>query len=1047
MDARELLDSLDVGVAAIAPDWTIVEWSFSAARITGLPADRVLGQSFWVAFPIAKGEHVERFFHDVLQDGVARSFVSPGRAPELAGKVFETRASRGPRSHLILEFREVRSEVSPESQAAQLLTAFETERRLYRQLFESLLIPALMLTLDGQILEVNREGSALLGLPDPRAARGQALSVWLPPVQHQALAGALRDAIRTPQRLALAIDFAGEPAREVVAMLTRVDPDQADKVLFLALDVSREALPQQLLLQQRLPRHVEREEQHFVGLVRVHASEHGHHLARRLAGEVDGEGQPLRRPNGVPQRTGERLVLHRGQPDAQGLPARRARVGKPEQGAAFTVDLQNLAIEGEHEGRDGQGLEQLAVQPPLGFECRQELGRLGLGRHLRANLAELQDQVAARAAAGAGLEYLPGQLGRAAGRDEAARDAVLQNVVKEALHVLALGDRKRDPEALAEDAVGGQPGDAGGGEAPLHDRPVGGDRRPADVKAIEQLSGVHTAVLLMPVTQNPVGPNRGRNGAGNNAWLVRSLYHHGCVGVPKSRGKSPVAWSPPQPGSDRSHQSLGHRGASYPRTPVAHAVLVRCLLYFPLGLLQLGVVDLVSHVPSGGRLGRVGAAAQQEPGEEEQEDAEDDQWNGHLFTAVRLCVRSRSLHIQVSHELRVLFDEPAARLDFVAHERLEQLRGLERVLHGHLQERALVGVHRRVAQLVGVHLAQALVALDDDIGGRLGAVGEALDVAVPLLFGVGVVDFLALGYAVQRRLRDVDVAGVDQLLHFLIEEGEEQRPDVRAVHVGVGHDDDLVIPRVLDLEVLAHAGADGGDHGPDLLVGEDLVDPGFLYVEDLAAQWQDGLELAHARHLGRSTRRIALDQEHLAQIRVVEGAVGELAGQQTPVQPALLAHQLARLAGRLASPRRADRLRDDRAGHTRVLVEELAERIVHHALDDALDLGVAQLGLGLPLELGGFHLHVQHAVQPLTHVVAREGALLFLEEAVLFRPLVDGAGEGRLEAREVRPAFVRVDVVDERERVLAVLVVVLDRALDLYALAGGLEHDRLRVQP
>src|SRR5207245_8958919 len=125
----------------------------------------------------------------------------------------------------------------PDSQTSHRLPAYDTARRLYRQLFESLPIPALMLTLDGQILEVNREGSALLGLPDPRAARGLALNVWLPPVQHQALAGALRDAIRTPQRLALAIDFAGEPAREVVAMLTRVDPDQADNVLFLALDV------------------------------------------------------------------------------------------------------------------------------------------------------------------------------------------------------------------------------------------------------------------------------------------------------------------------------------------------------------------------------------------------------------------------------------------------------------------------------------------------------------------------------------------------------------------------------------------------------------------------------------------------------------------------------------------------------------------------------------------------------------------------------------------------------------------------------------------
>ncbi len=248
MDARVLLDGLDAGVAAIAPDWTIAEWSFAAARLTGLPADRVLGQNFWVASPTTRGAHVERLLNDVLADGVARSFVSPGRAPELAGKVFETRVSRGPRSHLILEFREVRSEVSPESRAAQILTALETERRLYRQLFESLPIPALMLTLDGQILEANREGGALLGLTDPRMSRGQALSLWLPAAQRPALVGALRDAVRTPQRLALSIDFAGEPARDVAAMLTRVDPDQADKVLFLALDVSRETLLQQKLL-------------------------------------------------------------------------------------------------------------------------------------------------------------------------------------------------------------------------------------------------------------------------------------------------------------------------------------------------------------------------------------------------------------------------------------------------------------------------------------------------------------------------------------------------------------------------------------------------------------------------------------------------------------------------------------------------------------------------------------------------------------------------------------------------------------------------------
>ena len=36
--SKALLDSLDAGVAAVAPDWTIVEWSSGAAEITGLPA-------------------------------------------------------------------------------------------------------------------------------------------------------------------------------------------------------------------------------------------------------------------------------------------------------------------------------------------------------------------------------------------------------------------------------------------------------------------------------------------------------------------------------------------------------------------------------------------------------------------------------------------------------------------------------------------------------------------------------------------------------------------------------------------------------------------------------------------------------------------------------------------------------------------------------------------------------------------------------------------------------------------------------------------------
>ena len=60
--------------------------------------------------------------------------------------------------------------------------------------------------------------------------------------------------------------------------------------------------------------------------------------------------------------------------------------------------------------------------------------------------------------------------------------------------------------------------------------------------------------------------------------------------------------------------------------------------------------------------------------------------------------------------------------------------------------------------------------------------------------------FLALLGLVQRRLRDVDVAALDQFGHLPVEECEQQRADVRAVDVRVGHDDDAVVAQLVGVE-------------------------------------------------------------------------------------------------------------------------------------------------------------------------------------------------------------------------------------------------------
>ncbi len=54
----------------------------------------------------------------------------------------------------------------------------------------------------------------------------------------------------------------------------------------------------------------------------------------------------------------------------------------------------------------------------------------------------------------------------------------------------------------------------------------------------------------------------------------------------------------------------------------------------------------------------------------------------------------------------------------------------------------------------------------------------------------------ALRQPVQRRLRQIDMPVPHQFRQFAVEERHQQRGDVRAVHVGVGHDDDAAVAQL-----------------------------------------------------------------------------------------------------------------------------------------------------------------------------------------------------------------------------------------------------------
>src|SRR6185436_14061005 len=125
----------------------------------------------------------------------------------------------------------------------------------------------------------------------------------------------------------------------------------------------------------------------------------------------------------------------------------------------------------------------------------------------------------------------------------------------------------------------------------------------------------------------------------------------------------------------------------------------------------------------------------------------------------------------------------------------------------------------------------------------------------------------------------------------------------------------------------------------------------------------------------------------------------------------LAAREVARLPGGVTRAGGVDRLADRLPRLGGILLEELGEPLVDRRLDEALDGRVAELGLRLTLELRVRDLHRDDRGEALAHVLALEVRVLLLELADLTRVRVDGAGQRRAEAGQVRAALVRVDVV------------------------------------
>ena len=283
------------------------------------------------------------------------------------------------------------------------------------------------------------------------------------------------------------------------------------------------------------------------------------------------------------------------------------------------------------------------------------------------------------------------------------------------------------------------------------------------------------------------------------------------------------------------------------------------------------------------------------------------------------------------------------------------------------------------------------------------------------------------------------MAILHELRHEAEEQGQQERRDVLAVHVGIGHKHNLVITQLGDIELFVDTSTQSGNDGLDFGVLEHLIHAGLLHIKNLASQRKDRLEHRVTAAFSGTACRVTLHDVQLGELGILGAAIRQLARKTTQITSGLAANQLTGFARSYASMRRGDGLVDNDLGLSRVGIEPVIKVLIDCALDKALDFRVTELGLGLAFELRIAHLDGNNSSKALTAIITGEVAILFLEKLVLLGVAIHQGGQRRTEAFLVGTTFMGIDGVGESVDGLLVALVPLQCDFNLVVLTFDVE--------
>ena len=92
---------------------------------------------------------------------------------------------------------------------------------------------------------------------------------------------------------------------------------------------------------------------------------------------------------------------------------------------------------------------------------------------------------------------------------------------------------------------------------------------------------------------------------------------------------------------------------------------------------------------------------------------------------------------------------------------------------------------------------------------------------------------------------------------------------MRTVNIGISHDNDFMIAKLADIEILMNSSSKSCNHSLDLCICINLIQTCFLYIQDLTSQWKDSLCYTISGCFCRATGGISLYNVDFTVLRIL----------------------------------------------------------------------------------------------------------------------------------------------------------------------------------